>query len=63
MCGPAGPRSLRLRVDVDEVTRPRGALTPATSRRQPAQACGCLVAKIAAWVRLVSPSLASIEET
>ena len=27
------------------------------------QDCGCLVAKIAAWVRLVSPSLASIEET
>ena len=27
------------------------------------RAGGCLVAKIAAWVRLVSPSLASIEET
>ena len=47
--------------------RGRGDHWPADPRRltrlSAAQDCGCLVAKIAAWVRLVSPSLASIEET
>jgi len=39
---------------------------PVTRHREvwaPTQSLLCLTAKIAAWVRLVRPSLASIEET
>ena len=52
--GPCGYGSRSTRSPVAEL-QPR--------RLSAAQGCGCLVAKIAAWVRLVSPSLASIEET